>query len=109
MLPEHAHLSPLLAGLSELSGRHPLLGAGGLALEGRRAGHPRRLHAPHLCQHAGGLQAPSEPGEFGLHGSAFGWSMPESRFGMGSIIMSVFLGFSVFKCNEKDISDRVTK
>lgn len=66
MLPEHAHLSPVLAGLPELSGRHPLPGAGGLAAQGRRAGRPGCLHVPHLRQHAGGLQAPSEPGESGL-------------------------------------------
>lgn len=66
MLPEHAHLSAVLAGLPELSGRHPLPGAGGLAAQGRRAGRPGCLHVPHLRQHAGGLQAPSEPGESGL-------------------------------------------
>lgn len=66
MLPEHAHLSPVLAGLQELPGQRPLLGAGGLASQGRRAGRPGGLHAPHLRQHAGGLQASSKPGESGL-------------------------------------------
>lgn len=66
MLPEHAHLSPVLAGLQELPGRCTLLGAGGLASQGRRAGRPGGLHVPHLCQHDGGLQAPSKPGESGL-------------------------------------------
>lgn len=63
VLPEHAHLPPLLAGLQELPGQHPLLGPGGLAPEGRRSGHPGGLHAPRLRQHAGGLPAPAGPGE----------------------------------------------
>lgn len=63
MLPEHAHLSAVLARLWELPGRHPLLGAGGLAPSGQRAGAAGRLYVPHLCQHAGGLQAPPEPSE----------------------------------------------
>lgn len=66
VLPEHAHLSPVLAGLQELSGRSTLLGAGVLASQGRRAGRPGGLHDPHLCQHDGSLQAPSKPGESGL-------------------------------------------
>lgn len=66
MLPEHAHLSPVLDGLQELSGWHSLLGAGGLASQGCRAGRPGHLHAPHLRQHDGGLQASSKPGESGL-------------------------------------------
>lgn len=63
MLPEHAHLSPMLAGLQELPGRQPLLGAGGLAPQGQRAGGPGGLHVPDLRQHAGGLQASSKPSE----------------------------------------------
>lgn len=66
MLPEHAHLSPVLAGLRELPGRSALLGAGVLASQGRRAGHPGGLHDAHLCQHDGSLQAPPKPGESGV-------------------------------------------
>lgn len=65
MLPEHAHLSPVLARLQELSGWSTLLGAGVLASQGRRVGRPGGLHDPHLCQHDGSLQAPSKPGESG--------------------------------------------
>lgn len=43
-----------------------MLGTGGLASQGQRAGRPGCLHVPHFCQHAGGLQAPSKPGESGL-------------------------------------------
>ncbi|CAF87577.1 unnamed protein product, partial [Tetraodon nigroviridis] len=61
VLPRHAHLSAVPARLRELPGRHPLLGAGGLASQGQRAGAAGGLHGAHLRQHAGGLQTPPEP------------------------------------------------
>lgn len=99
MLPEHAHLSPVLAGLQELPGRRPLLGARGLAAQGRCAGHPGGLHAPHLRQHAGGLQASSQPGEPGLFGPAgppYGRSLDEGR--TVKLFQAVKLCFIQLKC-----------
>lgn len=47
----------MLAGLQELPGWHPLLGAAELATQGRRVGRPGGLHDPGLRQHAGSVQA----------------------------------------------------
>ena len=79
VLPEHAHLSPVLAGLRELPGWFPLPGAGELAPQGRRVGRPGALHAPHLRQHAGRLQASPEPGESGLVAQRGGYGLGPDR------------------------------
>ena len=63
MLPGPAHLSPLLAGLQALRGRHPLLGRGGLVPQSRGAGRPGLLHAAGVHQHAGGLPVQMQQGE----------------------------------------------